>query len=321
MYKEEEFMITLFKSYIGVDVSKNNLDIFIYPSGRHIRIINSKSAIENFLQKISAETIEIIACEATGGYEKLLIKLAQDKFHSTWIIDPKRIKGFIMSRGCKSKTDKIDAQKIAEFAANNPKDYITIKKTENQEKLQSLVNRKQDFIGFLATEKVRLQHPVHELSKISIEKFINILEEEIQLIDNEMKKLIKDDENLDKKSKILTSIPGIGKATAAVLLSSIPELGNLSNSKVSSLVGLAPYTRESGNFKGKSFVSGGRDIPRKALYMCAIVAIKHYPALKEFYTRLINKNKPFKVAIVAVMHKLIMVANSLLKKGEMYKIA
>ena len=196
-------------------------------------------------------------------------------------------------------------------------DYEIINKSENQHKLQVLVNRKNDLIKFLAAEKTRFKHPSHVLYVPDIKKFIEFLENEIKKIDKRIQDLVKDDEDLHTKSKILESIPGMGKASAALLFSFVPELGQISNKKISALIGVCPYDNESGNYKGKKFIRGGRLIPRNALYMCALTTVKYHLPLKAFYDRLMDEKKPFKVAIVAVMHKLIIIANALLKKGEL----
>lgn len=306
---------------IGVDVSKNSLDIFIHPVGLFLKINNSKQAIIKFINQLNSYQIKQIACEATGGYEKPLTKLLEKHGYNCWTIDPRRIKGFIIAKGGKAKTDKIDAKKIAEFAEQNFQDYQAIVKTANEEKLQALVNRKSDLTQYLAAERTRLKHPSHELSISNIKKFIEILEKEIKKIDNQIAKHIAKDEKLNQKMNLLESIPGIGKATAALLVSFVPELGKLSNNKIAALIGVCPYNRESGTYKGKSFIRGGRMIPRNALYMCALTTIKHHLPLKVFYDRLIANKKPFKVAIVAVMRKLIIIANAILKKGELCRAA
>ena len=305
------------KVYVGVDVSKNNLDIFMFPAGKHFRIANSKKEIKRFFEGLISYYAVQIACEATGGYEKLFVKLSKEKSYPCWIVDPRRIKGFITASGCKIKTDKTDAQKIAEFAAQNSQSYEAISKTKNQEKLQSLVDRKHDLTKFLAAEKTRLGHPSHALSVLSIKKLIKMLEREIEILDKQMSKLIDSDAELKEKTTFLESIPGIGRPTAALLVSHVPELGTLNSNEIAALIGVCPYNRESGNYKGKRFIRGGRAVPRNALYMSALTTIKYYPPLKEFYDRLIANKKPFKVAIVAVMRKLIVMANAILKKGEL----
>ena len=305
--------------YVGVDVSKKYLDIYIYPIEKIFKISNSDSDIKQFIKVLSEYPVKKVVCESTGGYEKPLVKLLQNADYDTWIVDPRRIKGFITAKGCKSKTDKIDAQKIAEFASQNFQDYVAIKKTEIDENLQALINRKMDLILFLAAEKTRLNHPSHALSKISIQAFITIFNQEIEMIDLLIDECIQNDIKLQKKIEILESIPGIGKSSAALFVAFIPELGTIDKRKISSLVGVCPLNNDSGSYSGKRFIRGGRNTPRKALYMCALTSIKYYEPLKRFYNLLRNKNKPFKVAIVAVMHKLIMIANVLLAKGELCK--
>ena len=237
-----------------------------------------------------------------------------------WIVDPRRIRGFIVSTGCKSKTDKIDSQKIAEFCSKNTRDYATIETTENQAKLQALVNRKNDLTKFLAAEKTRLKQPSHALYLPSIKRLIKVLKAEVKTTEKQISDLLKKDSELSQKAEILESIPGIGIASAVLLLSHVPELGTISNRKISALVGVCPYDNESGKFKGKRRIRGGRITPRNNLYMCALTTIKYNLILKSFYDRLIENKKPFKVAIVAVMHKLIILANSLLKKGELCRV-
>lgn len=310
-------MKNISKIYIGVDISKNTLDISIYPLRKSLKIKNSVDEISAFIAELPKYDVAQIACESTGGYESLLNNLLQKNGYNLWIVDPRRIKAFIIADGCKRKTDKVDAQKIAEFAFKNFPNYEKITATQNQEILLSLVNRKQDLTKFLASEKTRTDHPSHAIHAQSIKKVIKFLEKAIELIDKEIQNLITKDNDLNAKSKFLESIPGIGKATSAILLSSVPELGSLSNNKISALIGVCPYENESGNYKGKKSIMGGRAFPRNALYMCALTTIKYHLPLKSFYDRLIKKGKPFKVAIVAIMRKLIVIANSILKRGEL----
>lgn len=312
-------MINVTQKFVGVDISAKNLDFFTYPTGESRTVNNAKKELTEFIKTLDVSQIKQFACEATGGYEKLLVQVLKENSFNCWIVDPRRIKAFIVSTGCKAKTDKIDAKKIAEFAAKNYPDYEMHQKNKNEEILQGFVNRKADLVQFLASEKTRLKHPSHELYTSSIKKIIAVLEKEIKIIEEKITKLLTSDDILSKRTKILESIPGIGKATAALLVSFVPELGYLGNNQIASLVGLSPYNRESGNYKGKRFIRGGRVIPRNALYMCGLTTIKYHLPLKAFYDRLIEKSKPFKVAMVAVMRKLIIIANVLLKKGELCK--
>lgn len=310
-------MENIAKVWIGVDISKRTLDISFYPLNKCLKISNAEDAIEEFVKNLSQSDVKQIACEATGGYEKLLAKILKKYGYSLWVVDPRRIKGHIIATGCKSKNDKIDAQKIAEFAAKNSPNYNAMQKTENQDRLHALNNRKNDLTKILAAEKTRLKDPSHEACKESIRHIMLILKNEIKSIELQIKNVIQGDEKLNQKAMILESIPGIGYASAALLLSSVPELGFLNNKQISALIGFCPYDRSSGSYVGKKFIRGGRMMPRNMLYMCALTTIKYHLPLKQFYDRLIAANKPFKVALIAVIHKLIIIANSLLKKGEM----
>jgi transposase len=307
--------------FIGVDVSKDTLDIHINPIGKAFKICNNEEAINKFIKTLNKSAIGGIGCEATGGYEILLRKLLRKELFNLWVIDPRRIKGFMISKSCRSKTDKVDAKHIAEFVSTNYQDYKIIEKPEEVELVQALVNRKNDLIKFRASEKARLKHPSHMLCQNSIEKVMKVIDEEIKALDLQIDKILAGNDELSMKIKRLTSIPGIGKSTAALLVSFVPELGKLSNAKISGLIGLCPYENESGKYKGKKFIKGGRAIPRKSLYMCALTAIKFDNVMKGLYDRLRKNKKPFKVAMVAVMHKMMIIGNSLLKRSEFYRTA
>jgi transposase len=319
-YKPEEFMNNISKIYIGVDIGKRSLDINLYPLGKSFKIDNTACEIEKFVSGLNKFDVERIGCEATGGYEKLFVKILREHAKSVSIIDPRRIKAFITACGIKYKTDKIDAQKIAEFLSLNPSDYEPMQRSENESVMLALANRKEDLTKFLGIEKTRLKHPSHAPSIDSIKEHMKYLEKEIASIDHQIQVIIDQNDSLKRKSEILESIPGIGKATAAVLLATTPELGNLNQKEASALLGVCPYDRESGSYKGKKYIRGGRAFPRKMLYMCALSTIKFNLIFKDFYNNLRSKGKPFKVAIVAVMHKLVILANSLLKKGELCKV-
>ena len=309
-------MKNLTKVWIGVDISKKTLDICINPIGKFFKISNSADEIEMFVEELKQFDVKQIACEATGGYEKLLEKILRKHGYTLWIVDPRRVKGYIVSTGCKSKTDKIDAQKIADFATKNSPNYDAIRRTESLEILHILNSRKSDLTKVLSAEKNRLKGPAYEACQSSIQNVIKFLQKETKSIEMQIKHMIQQDETLNKKALVLESIPGIGYASAALLLSSVPELGLLNNRQISALIGVCPYDRSSGSYAGKKFIRGGRMIPRNILYMCALTTIKYHLPLKEFYDRLIENKKPFKVALIAVVHKLIIIANSLLKKEE-----
>lgn len=314
-------MTNITKVYVGVDVSKNHLDIYMHPSGKRSKIANTISDISKFVAVLAQYDVAQIACEATGGYEKLLKSILNEHSYTLWVVDPRRIKGFIVAAGSKSKSDRLDAQKIAEFAVQTPREYIPITKSKSQEDLQYLINRRRDLSKIMASERIRLKHPAHahEATCNSVTRVMGFLKAEIKSFDREMDAIVEADAELKRKIEILESIPGIGRLTAATLLSFVPELGTLSNDQISALIGTCSYVNSSGNFEGKRFIKGGRFVPRSILYMAAVSTIGR-PPFKVFYERLIANKKPSKVALVAVMRKLGVLANTLLKKGEMCKV-
>jgi transposase len=208
---------------------------------------------------------------------------------------------------------------IALFSAQEMQEYEHVEYGESHELLRDLVKRKKDLVEMIVSEKQRLNHPSRAFCKLEIQAHIDFMSKQITEIEMAIKNIIDKDDDLNKKSKIIESVPGIGKATAAMLLAEMPELGKMENKKSAALVGVAPYTQQSGQYKGKSFISGGRASVRSAIYMAALVASRFNPAMKEFYNRLrIVGKKPAKVALVAVMRKLITILNVMIKNQAMW---
>lgn len=306
--------------FVGVDVSKNWLDAHIYPKDESLRIDNSTIGIENLLKVLANHTIEQIVCESSGGYENLLLKLCNDAGYKVWQVDPKRIKAFIASQGVKAKTDKIDAKMIARFASQQQAEYSKYKRSNISEKLRALVRRKADLTEMAAMEKKRLRGPSGYYCKDRIESLLTVINKEIEDLSIEIQYLIEQDEEMKESKEILESIPGIGETTAAALIADMPELGKLENKQAAALLGVVPYTKQSGMYKGVETISGGRPAPRCALYMAALAASRYNPPIKIFYNRLRVAGKKPKVAIVAVMNKLIVTCNAMLKKKTKWTI-
>lgn len=309
------------KNFVGVDVSKNWLDVYIYPKDQALKIDNTQSSIEALLQIFSNNNIVQIVCESSGGYENLLINLCSNAGYKVWRVDPKRIKAFVSSEGVKVKTDKSDAKMIARFASQKQPSYEQNNRSSHEERIRALVRRKADLTEMSAMEKKRLKGPTGQFCKERIEALLNIINQDIQELENEIQVLIQQDKTLSDKSDILQSIPGIGKTTAAALIADMPELGKIENKKAAALLGVVPYTKQSGMYKGNEIISGGRPAPRKALYMAALTATRYNKQMKIFYTRLRDKGKKPKVAVVAVMNKLIMTINAMLRKNEKWALS
>lgn len=308
-------MENITKIYVGVDVSKNRLDVHIVPLNKAFSFNNTQKGIKKFIDIVKPYDVGQIVCEASGGYELLMLNELKKHNFKTWQVEPKRIKAFIYSEGKRAKTDAIDAKMIALFASQKINNHeITYEK--NQE-LHKLVNRKKDLINMIGMEKLRLKMP-QENCKKEIQRHIIFMQKQIESIELKINALIKKNDDLNKKIKILESIPGIGKTSAAIFISELPELGNIGNKQIASLVGVAPHPHQSGESKGKSSISGGRYLPRTCLFMVALVASRHNKIFKAFYQRLIKSGKKAIVALGALMRKMIVVSNTMLKKKTLW---
>ena len=281
-----------------------------------MRVDNTQVGIEQLLQIFSHNNIAQIVCESSGGYENLLISLCAAAGYKVWRVDPKRVKAFIASEGVKAKTDKIDAKMIALFASQKEASYTQSQRSDTDEKIRALVRRKADLTEMAAIEKRRLKGPTGQFCKGSIERHLDVINQDIQSLEIEIQDLISQNAELSAKSDILQSIPGIGKSTAAALIADMPELGTIDNKKAAALLGVVPYTKQSGMYKGCETIYGGRPAPRKALYMAALCATRFNKPMRIFYGRLREKGKKPKVAVVAVMNKLVSTMNAMLRKNE-----
>lgn len=308
-------MNNLTKVFVGVDVSKYFLDIHINPTNESIRIKNDFEHFGELLQYLGDYRVEQIVCESSGGYEQNFLHFMKIKNYKTWLVDPKRIKAFIFSEGVKVKTDKVDARMIAKFASKMNCKYNQNKYSCNED-LRELVKRKIEITNMISDEKKRLKGPTTKIAKKMIEKHIAFMEKEIKFVDKKINGLIEKNKATKEKMEILKTVPGIGEVVSSTLVAYLPELGKINNKQIAALVGVAPFNKESGNYIGISKISGGRPAPRKAIYMAALTASRSNPNLKVFYDKLINKGKKPKVALVAVMRKMIVISNTMIKNNS-----
>lgn len=314
-------MATLSHVDVGVDVSKLHLDVCLHQTRKTLRIANSERGIKQLTKILSLHEVGQIACEATGGYERLMCKTLSKQNYKVWCVQPKRIKAFIESEGIKAKTDKIDAKMIALFASQKSSSYQPFQRSDENEKLRSFVLLRTSRTAFAAEIKTQLQQITEPECVDYLNKHLNFLEQQIDDISAQVCNLIKENKDFTQAKETITSIPGLGNGTAEIFMALMPELGKVNSKVAAALVGVAPYIKQSGSYKGHAKISGGRAQLRSILYMAAITAIRYNPILKAFYERLINAGKIFKVAIVAVMRKLVVYMNVLMKKGVLWNPA
>ena len=305
-------------STIGVDISKDHLDVHCLPSQRASRFKNNDEGFKSLIQWLETETFERIVFEASGPYHRAFERSMAKAFGAVLCkVNPKQARRFAEALGTHAKTDPIDAQMLARFGqVLHPKPGPL--PSEILEQMRELLQARIALIKHRTATKNRLQQATLELLKCQAQSSLQHIEAQILAIDEQLKALCRQDHALQKRFQILTSIPGIGDKTAFILICNMPELGQLTASQAASLTGLAPFTRQSGKWQGKSQIRGGRRLVRQAIYMPALVAARSNPDLEVLYTRLVKAGKPAKVALTAVMRKLIVLANALLRDQRIW---
>lgn len=304
------------KVYCGVDVSKRYLDAFI--AGQTVRFENTTKGAKALIHR--AGDVHYVF-ESTGGYERAAswVLLAADKTVS--VVNPGRVREYAKSMGQLAKTDRIDARVITEYAAVADPKPAELPSVE-QRKLSVLVERRQQLITMQIAENNRLDTAGEPALQKMIQQHVRWLKKQIEKLDQEIAQLIDEHHEMSEKAKRIQSIKGLGKVCAATLLAHLPEIGTLSRREIAALAGLAPYNRDSGAFRGRRHICGGRKRLRACLYMAAVCAIRSNPHMKLFYTRLVVDNhRPKKVALTAVMRKLLIAANSAVKNPDFIVVA
>ena len=307
------------KCYIGIDVSKAILDVYILPCKKYMQFTNDAKGIQKLNKKLMSFPQTSIAMESTGGYEKTAAQVLHKAGLSVSVVNPRLIRDFAKALGKTAKTDRIDAEVIALFAEKiQPQANVVC--NENQQNLAALNARRRQIIEMITMEKNRLDKASNGLKK-SMQRIIKALEKELQAINEALEKSIQSDADYAQKNALLKSIKGVGSVVAAGIIADLPELGNVGPKQISALAGLVPYNRDSGTLRGKRTIWGGRASVRTTLYMATLVATRHNPQIKCFYERLCHAGKQKKVAITACMHKLLIIMNAMIKHGEPWRIA
>ena len=237
---------------------------------------------------------------------------------SVSVVNPRQVRDFAKAIGQLAKTDKIDARVIAQFGKlTRPR--AVVKTKELQGELDQLVTRRRQLIDTRTAEKNRQGQAVSKVVFKSIQRVLDALNKDIKALDREIEKLVQSDDDWKNRAKLLGTMPGIGEVTSATLIAELPELGDLNRQQISSLVGLAPFNRDSGTMRGKRSIFGGRRAVRSALYMAALSARRHNPAIAAFSKRLNEQGKPPKVIITACMRKILVILNTMVKTNSPWK--
>lgn len=304
------------KCHVGIDVSKTMLDVFICPANRYMQFKNTPAGRKKMMHKLATFQPTLVVLEASGGYEKPMMRdFARTPF-AVAVVNPRRIRDFAKSLGKLAKTDRIDAQVIALFAekVNPPAKEVY---DEKQAVLAELNMRRHQLLKMIQMEANRLDKASPAIRR-TIEKNIRWLKKALQEVEALLQDAVKASPDLTAKKRVLASVKGVGSVTSTSLLADLPELGRLSHRQISALAGVAPYNCDSGAMRGQRKIFGGRACVRRSLYMAALVASRYNPVVKAFYQRLCQAGKNKKVALTACMHKLLVILNALLKKNQLW---
>ena len=300
--------------YVGIDVSKNQLDIAVRPAGDTWSMPNDVSGITEVVQGLAQLPPALVVMEATGGLQMPLAAALATAGLPLAMVNPRQVRDFARAIGRLAKTDRLDAQVLAHFAeAVRPTPY-PLPDAQTQE-LTALLTRRHQVVEMLTAEKNRLRS-ARELVHRRVQDHICWLEQELADLDDDLERTLRKSPLWREKDNLLRSVPGIGRVVSITLLADLPELGTLSRHQIAALVGVAPLNRDSGRFRGKRMVWGGRARVRAALYMAALTASRYNPIIKAFYHRLCEAGKARKVALTACMRKLLIILNSMVKHRQ-----
>lgn len=309
--------------FIGIDVSSQTLEVASSSQAKTWQVANDAVGIEQLLSQALALTPALVVLEATGGYEFEAACALQAAGLAVAVVNPRMARDFARAMGALAKTDALDARMLAAFARvlhQHPERERFVKPLADAElqQLQALVLRRRQLVQMLTAERQRLRL-AHAAARPSIERVIEFLKQELG--DSEAEVATHVQRHHAQLAQALASVPGIGAASVAVLLAELPELGKLDRRRIAALVGVAPLNRDSGQMRGQRCIWGGRADVRRTLYMATLVAVRHNPALKACYERLLAAGKRKKVALVACMRKLLTMLNAIAKHGSTWQPA
>lgn len=303
--------------FVGIDVSKKSLEVALRPSGKQQCFNNDDEGVAHLVQFLRAEAPALIVLEATGKFELRVARALAVEGLLFNIINPRQARAFAKATGILAKTDRIDALVLARFAEVLQPQARSLK-TEETEALCDLVTRRRQVVEMITAEKNR-QGTASKRVRRDIQAHIRWLEKRLEDLNNDIDDLIRKSPLWREKEKLLQSVTGVGPVLVSTLLAALPELGTLNRKQIAALVGVAPFNRESGRYRGRRTILGGRGPVRSVLYMGTLAAIRYNEVIRAFYRRLVQAGKPKKVALTACMRKLLVILNTMLKNGTSWQ--
>ena len=300
-------------TYVGIDVSKERMDVAVRPTGRSWSVSYDGAGVDDLVAQLKELKPAGVITESTGGLELPLVAALAAASLPVAVVNPRQVRDFARSPGRLAKTDRLDAQVLAHFGEAVRPPMRPLRDNETQV-LGAVLARRWQVMNILVAEKNRLSRAAPEV-RPRIEAHISWPKQELDDLDTDLRQRIKGSPVWREKDDLLRSVPGVGPQVSLTLLAYLPELGTLNRKQVAALVGVAPFNRDSGPYRGKRSVWGGRATVRSTLYMGALVASRFNPVLRDFYQRLLEAGKPKKVALTACARKLLTILNSMARTG------
>lgn len=297
---------------VGIDVSKDRLDVHVRPISEVFAVPRDGVGLATLCDRLKARSPALVALEATGGYETVVAAALAGAGLPVVVVNPAQVRSFARALGKRAKTDPIDATVIAHFAEATAPEVRPLA-DEATQMLADLIARRRQIVEMMGSERQRLRRMTLPRVRRSIERLIRALEKELADLDRDIDDAVRGSPAWREAEDLLSSVPGVGPIVSRSLLAELPELGHLDRKKIAALAGLAPFTRQSGTWQGRSFIGGGRTAVRTVLFMAALVATRHNPVLKAFYQRLLQAGKPKMLALLAVARRLLVILNAIMR--------
>jgi transposase len=304
--------------FVGMDVSQACVDVAVHP-GTAFQIANDERGVVQAVERLQALQPTLIVLEATGGLEVPLAGALVSAGLPVVVINPRQVRDFARATGQLAKTDRLDAQMLAQFAEAIRPPIRPVPDAQTRV-LAALVARRRQLIEMLTAEQSRVRLAAPAIQK-RLRAHITWLEKELGTTNTELEATMRESPVWREKEEVLRSVPGVGPVLTTTLFANLPELGTLTRKEVAALAGVAPFPRDSGTLKGRRTIWGGRAHVRAALYMAALVATRRNPVIRTFYQRLCQAGKAKKLALTACMRKLLTILNAMLKRGTPWRVA
>ena len=317
LYRAEDAMTNVKGHFVGIDVSKEKFDVAIYGAKGGTEAAHTKKGIAKLVKQMCASQPNRIVVEATGGYEEALGLALWEAGLPVALVSPQRVRQSARAKGRLAKTDRIDAQLLADYGKHiQPRWFVG--KSEERKRLSALVGRRKQLNQMLQAEKNRRRGQTGTV-RLSLERTIACLAAELQQMEQEIRTLLREHADLQAQEKLLRTAKSIGRVTAATRLADLPELGQLDRQEIAALVGVAPMNQDSGKQRGYRKTKGGRPDVRRALYMATLTGIRHNPVLKPQYEQLVKRGQEKKVAIAACMRKMLTILNARVRDQQPFR--